>query len=60
MRLLTLDDIAAMWQVPRTYARDILVKAPAFPAPAPGSTRKQPRWLSTAVEAYLRGEKVSA
>ena len=56
MKLLTLDDIAAMWQVSRAYARDTLVKMPGFPAPAPGSTRKQPRWLASAVEAYLRGE----
>ena len=60
MKLLTLDDIAAMWQVSRSYARDVLVKLPDFPETAPGSTRKQPRWLQAAVEAYLRGERVEA
>lgn len=59
-RLLTIDDIAAMWQVSREYARDVLVKLPGFPKPAPGSTRKQPRWLASNVEAFMLGEKETA
>lgn len=43
-QMMSLDDIAAMWQVPREYARDVLVKQEGFPAPAPGSTRKFQRW----------------
>lgn len=42
--MMSLDDIAAMWQVPREYARDVLVKQDGFPEPAPGSTRKFQRW----------------
>jgi hypothetical protein len=53
--LLDLDDIAARWKVERDYARRYLTKRPGFPDPAPGSTRKRQRWLSTAVDAFLRG-----
>lgn len=59
-KLLTIDDIAAMWQVSREYARDKLVKLPGFPSTAPGSTRKFPRWLEHDVLAFMRGEKVAA
>lgn len=44
MQMMSLDDIAAMWQVSRDYARDVLVKLEGFPEPAPGSTRKFQRW----------------
>lgn len=60
MKLLTLDDIAATWQVSRVYARNTLVKLPGFPRPVPGSTRKQPRWLEQDVQAFMRGEKLAA
>jgi hypothetical protein len=43
--MMSLDDIAAFWKVPRQYARDVLVKQEGFPEPAPGSTRKFQRWL---------------
>jgi hypothetical protein len=47
--MLSVDDIASMWQVSREYARDVLVKQEGFPAPAPGSTRKFQRWRQTDV-----------
>lgn len=53
--LLSLDDIAERWKVTRDYARRYLVKQPEFPEPAPGSTRKKPRWLAQDVEQFLTG-----
>jgi len=52
--LLTLDDIAALYKVSRWQARDNIVKAPGFPAYAPGTTWKKPRWLASEVRAFLR------
>jgi hypothetical protein len=43
--MMSVEDIAAFWKVPRDYARDVLVKQEGFPDPAPGSTRKFQRWL---------------
>ena len=43
--MMSVEDIAALWKVPREYARDVLVKIDGFPTPAPGSTRKFQRWL---------------
>lgn len=54
--MMSIEDIAAMWKVPRDYARDVLVKIDGFPEPAPGSTRKFQRWLRQQVEAFARGE----
>jgi hypothetical protein len=51
-QLMSLDDIAAMWQVERAYARDVLVKQEGFPEPAPGSTRKFRRWRKDDVVAF--------
>jgi hypothetical protein len=53
--LMTLDDIAQRWQIKREQARRNLVKLPTFPDPAPGSTRKQPRWRSADIEQFLAG-----
>jgi hypothetical protein len=47
--MMNIEDIAAMWKVPREYARDVLVKLEGFPEPAPGSTRKFQRWLRSDV-----------
>lgn len=58
--LLTLEDIAARWKVDRDYARRYLVKRPEFPEPAPGSTRKNPRWLARDIDEFLTGEKEPA
>lgn len=42
--MMSVEDIASFWKVPREYARDVLVKVEGFPSPAPGSTRKFQRW----------------
>lgn len=55
--LLTIDDIAGMWKCSRRHARDVLVKMPAFPDPAPGSTIKQPVWLRTEVRAFANRKR---
>lgn len=55
--MMSVEDIAALWKVPRDYARDVLVKQEGFPDPAPGSTRKFQRWLRSDVEAFARGEE---
>ena len=55
LELLTLDDIAALYKVSRWQARDTIVKAPNFPAIAPGTSWKKPRWLASDVRQFLRG-----
>lgn len=54
--LMSLEEIAEMWRCPYRYARDILVKLPEFPAPAPGSTSRYRVWVREKVLAYARGE----
>jgi hypothetical protein len=58
--LLTIDDIAALWKVEREYAQRYLTKRPGFPDPAPGSTRKKPRWLARDIDEFLAGEREAA
>jgi len=53
--LMTLDDIADLYQVKRKYARDMIVKRIGFPSIVPGSSDRFPRWLSSDVRDYLRG-----
>ncbi len=53
--MMSVEDIAALWKCEREYARDVLVKKPGFPAPAPGSTRKFQRWSKQAVLVFLSG-----
>jgi hypothetical protein len=55
--MMSVEDIAAMWKVPRDYALNVLVKQEGFPSPAPGSTRKFQRWLRRDVEAFARGDE---
>ena len=55
--MMSVEDIAAMWKVPKLYARDVLVKQEGFPSPAPGSTRKFQRWLRRDVERFARGDE---
>jgi hypothetical protein len=55
--MMSIDDIAAFWKVPRVYARDVLVKQEGFPEMAPGSTRKFQRWLRRDVEKFARGDE---
>lgn len=54
--MMSVEDIAKLWKVDRTYARDKLTKSEGFPSPAPGSTRRFQRWLRSQVEAFARGE----
>lgn len=54
--MMSVEDIAALWKVPRDYALNVLVKQEGFPAPAPGSTRKFRRWLRRDVESFATGE----
>ena len=58
--LLTIDDIARMWGVSRRHARDVLVKSPDFPKPAPGSTARLKRWSLGAVQDYILSEPAPA
>jgi hypothetical protein len=58
--LLDLDDIAERWKVKRDYAKRYLVKRPEFPDQAPGSTRKNQRWLARDIDAFLAGSKNEA
>jgi hypothetical protein len=55
--MMSVDDIAALWKVPRDYAMNKLVKQEGFPSPAPGSTRKFQRWLRRDVERFVRGDE---
>lgn len=54
--LLTIDDIAALYKLDRKQARDSVVKTPGFPAFAPGTTWRKPRWLASDVRRFLRGQ----
>lgn len=55
-KTLNLDDIALLWRCSRRRARDVVVKAPEFPARAPGSSWRHPVWLDEDVTNYLRGQ----
>lgn len=52
LKLLTVEEIAELWQCSRLYARDVLTKRPDFPKPARGSTPRRPRWLLDDVRAF--------
>lgn len=56
--LLTLDDIANLHQVSVRLARDVIVRLPGFPAPAPTSTPRRRRWLRRDVLGYINGGSV--
>jgi hypothetical protein len=53
--LLTIEDIAALWKARREWVQRYLVKRPEFPPPAPGSTRKNPRWRQEDIKRFLSG-----
>lgn len=55
-KTLNLDDIALLWRCSRRRARDVVVKAPGFPARAQGSSWRHPVWLDEDVANYLRGQ----
>lgn len=56
IELLDLDDIARLYRVSRRHARDVLVKQPGFPKPAPGSSPKIPLWHAEKIRAYIAEE----
>ena len=56
MNLLTLDDITAMIKLSRYHVRDVVVKQPGFPAPAPGTGTRKPRWNESAVRKFFSGK----
>jgi hypothetical protein len=51
--LMTLADIAGMYQCSHRHARDVITKLVGFPPIAPGSTPRHPRWLRIEVRAFL-------
>lgn len=51
--ILTLEDIAAMYKVSRTYARDKVVKRADFPRPSLALSQKMTRWSRGDVERWL-------
>lgn len=56
IELLDLDDIAKLYRVSRRHARDVLVKQPGFPNPAPGTSSKIPLWHADKIRAYIAEE----
>jgi hypothetical protein len=54
--LMTLKEIADLWRCSLRQARDVLVKMPGFPAPAPGSGVRNRVWNREDIEEFrLRG-----
>lgn len=51
--ILTIDDIAEMYKVKRTYARDKVVSRPDFPRPSLALSQKMKRWNREDVERWL-------
>lgn len=51
--LLDLDDIAALYRVPRRHARDFIAKQPGFPEPVPGSSGRFRRWSAAEIRAFI-------
>jgi predicted DNA-binding transcriptional regulator AlpA len=56
MNLLTIDDITTMTKLSRYHVRDVLVKSPGFPPPAPGTGPRKPRWPESAVRKFFAGK----
>lgn len=56
MNLLTIDDITAITKLSRAHVRDVVVKEPNFPARAPGTGPRKPRWPEDAVRKFFTGE----
>lgn len=57
MNLLTIDDITAMAKLSRHHVRDVLVKTPGFPEPAPGFGPRKPRWAENEVRKFFAGKR---
>ena len=56
--LLSIEEIAAMWRCSVRHARDVLVKLPGFPLPAPGSGPKHRVWVAKEVRAFAHRKPV--
>ena len=56
MSLFTLDDIAARVGVPRSYARDDLVKRPGFPKPVLRLSQRIVKWAESDIDNWLKAE----
>ncbi len=56
MNLLTIDDITAITKLSRYHVRDVVVKSPGFPPPAPGTGPRKPRWPEHAVRKFFAGK----
>lgn len=50
--LMTVEHIAKMWHCSTRHARDVIVKMPGFPAPAPGSGPKHRVWAAYEVRDF--------
>ena len=53
MKLLTIDNIAALLGLERRYVRDKIVKRPDFPMPAVALSQKVRLWKQSDVEAWI-------
>jgi len=51
--LMDIGDIATLYKCSRRHARDVITKWIGFPEIAPGSTPRNPRWLSVEIKAFL-------
>jgi hypothetical protein len=56
IKLLKIEDIARLYDCSRNTARDMKVKTVGFPSRVPGSSERKPRWLESAVNAFLLGK----
>lgn len=54
--LMTLDDITEMLRLSRYHVRDVVVKTPGFPPPAPGTGPRKPRWPAKEVRKFFAGK----
>lgn len=54
--LMTLDDITEMLRLSRYHVRDVVVKTPGFPPPAPGTGPRKPRWSAKEVRKFFAGK----
>ena len=55
--LLSLVQIATMYRCSYRHARDVITKTIGFPDIAPGSTQRNPLWLTESVRDFLYQRK---
>lgn len=51
--LLTIEEIAALHRCDSRRARDVIVRQPGFPVPAPTSTPRRRLWVRNEVKAFI-------